>query len=763
MTATRESDLETLEHSVDEHLAAGGGHLEADIDLAGGLPPVEEPPSTDLRVAIAVAFPVIATAVMVGGIFSGTSPRVYAAIAGLLGVGLAVVASRIARPAVAYLVIMGGLFAIGVLLVIPSGLDNVTGVARLASDSARSGNVLRPPVALNPGWQAIIGWLMGVVGFAAGWVAVAIERPPMALLVPMPIAAIAGISVPKTAQITSGVVVLVLFALGLGILSSVPTGDAEGERPPLSYELRRALRALPLIAVITGLLVLLAQADILFPRPLIDPTQQPQKPKTVPLSDVEDRVLFEVESVATGPWRIGSLDVYDAKDSSWRLPAFGENKLKDVPRDGIVDSDLAPGIRATFTVAGLGGAVLPSLPNTVGVVAEGPKLAYDERNGNLRLAQGQVQAGLRYTAVAATLPSEDDLRVDDKAIPPNILRFTRIPAPPQAIASLLSEAKAKGNKWDEFNFLRNYVLDNVTAVGAGQPVNVSPDKVADMLTGSKEGSPFEIVAAQAMLARWANLPSRIGYGFDGGEPVGGRLQVRPGNGASFVEVYFPGYKWLPIIGVPKKAKPSVGNKAGQQKLDANIVPSDDVAIELFVPVLVAPASVFTKSLQRFVLIAVPVIALIFLLYALYPALRKALLRSRRRSHAAELGPRAQLALAYSEWRDAATDLGYRHSSDTPIMFLDRFVDDPAHTELAWLVTRALWGDLQDNITPDVAAAADELSRSMRRRLAAAHPATVRFVAMVSRLSIKDPYAPDLNDLLKKEQPRDVPELAHASA
>ena len=41
----------------------------------------------------------------------------------------------------------------------------------------------------------------------------------------------------------------------------------------------------------------LAQAHILFPRPLVDPTQQPQKPKSVPLSDVQDRVLFEVESV----------------------------------------------------------------------------------------------------------------------------------------------------------------------------------------------------------------------------------------------------------------------------------------------------------------------------------------------------------------------------------------------------------------------------------------------------------------------------------
>jgi hypothetical protein len=227
--------------------------------------------------------------------------------------------------------------------------------------------------------------------------------------------------------------------------------------------------------------------------------------------------------------------------------------------------------------------------------------------------------------------------------------------------------------------------------------------------------------------------------------------VRPANGASFVEVYFPGYKWLPIIGVPKKAKPTVGTKSGQQKQDPNIVPSDDVGIELFLPVLTAPPSVFTKQIQRVVLIALPVILLILLVFLFFPAVRKTYIRGRRRNAAYDAGPRAQLALAYAEWRDLATDYGYRYTSDTPIMFLDRFVDDPDHTELAWLVTRALWGDLQDDITPDRVAAAEELSRSLRRRLAQAHPGTVRFVSFISRLSLRDPYAPDLHEALKKEQ------------
>jgi hypothetical protein len=95
----------------------------------------------------------------------------------------------------------------------------------------------------------------------------------------------------------------------------------------------------------------------------------------------------------------------------------------------------------------------------------------------------------------------------------------------------------------------------------------------------------------------------------------------------------------------------------------------------------------------------------------------------------------------------ATDFGFSYPSDTPLMYLERFIDDDEHIELAWLVTRVLWGDLQDDASLQLAVAAEELSRSLRRRIGSAQPATVRFVASVSRLSLRNPFAPDLNAAL----------------
>ena len=773
-----DDELLNLEHRLDENLGTEAGHLEADIDAAAeGL--VEAPLDSEAfpanRIALALALPVIGAAVMVGGVFEGVGSRVWAGVGGLLGVALALLARRIRRPGIANLVIIGGLFAIGLIVVIPTGLDNVAKARELAQQAAASGDVLRPPVRFTPGWQAIVGWLMGIVGFTAVWVGTVIRKPQIAMLVPLPIAAVAGISVPDDYQVASGIVVLVLFAVSLGLLSSARQYE-EGARPPLSYELRKFAKSLPLIGGITVALIVASQSSFLFPEPTINPAEEPQKPKTVPLDEVEDRVLFEVgpaegdtELTVGGPFRLGTLDVYDGSD--WRLPAFNDQSLDDVDDTGIVDevAFTRRGVRAEFKVQGLGGAALPGLPGLAGVVAKGPTLAYDLRTGGLRVAAGQAIPGLRYTVVSASLPKIEELQEVKNPIPDSIKPFLDIPAPPPAVQSLINETTAKNsNTWDRYIYLHQYVLENITATGAGIPVSVTPERAQEILGDTLEATPFEIVALDAMLARWLGVPSRIGYGFDCGTGGGAclnqstkRLEVRPKHGASFPEVYFPfddktdaasGAEWLPVIGKPQKAKPTVGNDPGQQQFDPSILPSNDIAASIYLPELLPPASTTTENVKR-ALIAIGIAALLLgSLYVAFPAIRKALVRSRRRTAAREAGPRARVALAYAEWRDFATDFGFRFPTDTPLMFLDRFIDDAEHAELAWLTTRALWGDLQDQITPDLAGAAEELSRALRRRLSSSQPGTMRFVAAVSRLSLKHPYAPD-TDLTRRGRRR----------
>ena len=88
--ATTESDLKALEEDVLERLGADAGNVEADIEDAASAPDDAEPTEQGItRIAIAMAFPVIGTAIMAGGVFDGVGPRIYGAVAGLLGIALA--------------------------------------------------------------------------------------------------------------------------------------------------------------------------------------------------------------------------------------------------------------------------------------------------------------------------------------------------------------------------------------------------------------------------------------------------------------------------------------------------------------------------------------------------------------------------------------------------------------------------------------------------------------------------------------------------
>ncbi len=765
----RTDELGRVEERALDHLAEASGHVEQDIDAAidhpAGPIDVDEIPAS--RLAVALLFPLLGAAVMTGGVFSGVSPRFVAGLAGVLGMALALLARRIARPAVSNVVIVLGIFLIGLVVIGLSGIGNIANARSLAQRAASSGDVLRPPVDFNAGWYAIVGWLMGIVGFAATWIATVVRRQNLALLVPLPFAAIAGISVPEREQVPSGIAVLVLFAIGLGLMSSLSSFEGS-QHPPLSYELRKMARSVPVIGLITVALVALAQTSFLFPAPRIDPAEEPQKPRTVPLQDVEDRVLFEVRDPGggdpvSGPFRLGTLDVYDGTD--WRLPAFSENELEDVPSNGHVDDELfeTRDTQARFRIQGLGGTVLPGLPNTVGINARGPQLAYDSRSGNIRVASGQIKVGLTYDVAAAARFTEEELRAKTGLVPPEIERFIEIAPPPPAVQTLVDDAAQKfDNGFDRFNFLRNHVLDEVTATGLGTPVSITPARAQEILGDTLEATPFEIVALQAMLGRWAGLPTRIGYGFDCGgarcDLSGNALEIRPQHGAAFPEVYFPGAKWVPVIGQPRKAKPTVGSDPNLQRTDPSILPSNDIAVRILLPTLVPPPSTLADQIRLDLLLALIVGSLGGLTYVFFPAARKTLLRARRRTAAREAGAAPRVALAYAEWRDYATDYGYCHPTDTPLMFLDRFVDDAEHTELAWLTTRALWGDLREGCDDDLASAAEELSRALRRRLAQAQPTTLRFVAAISRLSLRKPFAP-ATDLTRGRVPDDAGEPA----
>jgi hypothetical protein len=695
--------------------------------------------SDALRPLLVAGLATLGAGLMTGGIFGSWTARGLATISVLVGVGWAFLAYRSRLRLALQAGVVPVAFVLGTVALLPTK-EGPTGVLGLMTDAVSAGRLLRPPVPFDAGWRPIITVVFVVTGFGAAWLALALKRPQMGLLLPVPILLLTGISQPAEGQLLGAILGFMPVLLALGVLFGGDrdrTSDLSG-----AFELKRLLRAVPMAVGALVLLFLLSQTSFLFPDSVYDPTDKPQKPKAIPLGQVQDRVLFEVKGDITGPWRVGVFDVYDGQ--AWRIPPFDKGRFQNVPGDGLLDDTRPASAEVTFTIRDLGNSsVLPGVSDPVHVGISGVDVLYDPRTGGVRMAKGRIPAGLEYTeSLGVTLTPEQlrqygpdrDAGADQTSVPPA----------PANVQALLDQAP--GNPWDRLEVLRKKLNQDVVAVGAGDPSKAVPvSKVDDLLFGSKEGSPYEIVAAEALLARWAGWPARVGFGFDKFNDEAGIKTVRPKNGSSWLEIDVEGAGWTPVIGAPPKAKSSLDTDPNA-RFDETIVPSDDVAVELLVPVKVENLRLLYERIRAIVLASLPVLAALLAVYVSLPAIRRAVRRRKRHRWAAAMGPRAAIAVEYAELRDALYDLNVGDPFDTPLEYLQRCAADEEHEELAWLVTRATYGDLAFSVTAEHADIAAELAHSVRRRIFAAQPFQSRVLAWLSRESLRRPFTTEVPNI-----------------
>ena len=718
-------------------------------ELTRPQPPVATPPPDEVivdpndavgpglvRTLGAAALTSAAAGAMAGGVFGSVTARILAAGFALFGVGWAALTLRARRRAVILqaLVLPMAIF-IGAVTLIPGSSDPGQ-MGELVREAVSAGRLLRPPAPFDPGWRPILVVLFTMLGFASAWVATGLRRPKIGLALPLPILGLTAISQPAEGEFIAGLLAFVPLLGALALLF----GGGRGSVTELSsqFEVKRAIRGVIFLALVVGAVVLLNRSDALFPQPVYNPAEKPRKPKPIPLGQVRDRVLFEIEGELTGPWRTGALDVYDG--SAWRLPPFDTTRFEPLPSDGQIDPSRTGDVSVTFTIRDLGNtATLPGVATPTQITnistPEEIDLVFDPRTDLFRLPTGRIPAGLVYELSLPAYPDADQLR---GAVAPSDVNpdHTFVPDPPPQVAGLIDQAPS--DPWDRLDFLRGRLNDVVIAAGAGVPTDVPVSKVEDLLFGSNEGSPFEIVASEALLARWAGVPSRIGFGFDGLLEEDGKQVVRPKLASNWLEVYFEGYGWVPIIGAPKQAKATLDTDPNA-RFDPTIEPSDDIAVEVFIPIELENIRLLYERIRDRILQALPWLLGVMALYLSLPALRRAWRRRKRRGWAEAIDPRAQVAVEYTEFRDQATDLGVGDPLLTPLEYLDVVAEDAEHEEFAWLVSRAMYGDLRKTVSASDAEAAREMSASLRRRMFRAQPFQTRVLAVLSRASLKEPY------------------------
>lgn len=713
--------------------------------------PTPEPTGPTAPAGLICASALLATAAfgwVAGSVFDGWLPRLVGLLGAVLGVGVAYASTRVRNPS---LVQYGGAalaVVAGALLVVPF-TDGGSSLPTLVSEAIRSGGLGQPPVAFDPGWRFLLLVTVALLGEACAGLALSLDKPRATALLALPFVVGGALLQPAETEVVATLVALLLLIGSLAIsfgadLAADGAGDGR-------FELRRLARGAGALVLLGGLLFGTAQIGFLFPPPtaqdVVPPMRPPQAPPTT------DRVLFTVSADRPTTWRLGTLDVYDTELGAWLTPPLDVSSL--VPVDGEIPSaegDLRgplseDTLTATIEVGDLPGKALPGLANPL-AVRGGPEVEYDPRTQALRTAGLRPERGTSYEVVAAAPPNGQTLSAAGPP-PEQVLPFLDAPSPPPEIAALLTEAPQ--NPFARLQFIRRAYYANVIAAGAGNPVDVPPSRVVEILQG-QEASPYEITAAEALLARWAGVPARIGYGWYGGEEAGaGAWEVRPKHGATWLEAYFQGSGWVPIVGTPPQARASTA--AGARNDDPSVRPTDELALVVYVPVELTSVQLAYTVVRYYLLRALPFLLLVGLLAAFYPAAVKALRRTARRRAAARLGPRARIAAAYAELRDSLTDLNVAGPAVTPLELLDRVEPDPEHRELAWLVTRALWGDLTRDVRPGDVEAAEAMSRSVARRLRSAQSGLARMAALASRASLSNPWTTELPTLWKPRRSR----------
>jgi hypothetical protein len=738
-----------LDERVDD--LAVPGEDEAPLVPSGVETPAETgddgPLASPLPTSAAAFLAVAAAGWMVAGVFDGSFARVLALLGALLGVGAVALSYRTKSVAtVQYLAVpvavaVGAAFA----LVAAKGASLPTVIV----EAVRGGGIAQPPMPLDPGWRFIIIVVMAVIGAAAASLAIGHNRPKLGIVVPAPLLFGAALLQPPGRTLTSSAVALVMFVASFAVSFGVDLGQQGATSG--SFEARRIGRGAGLLALLVVVVIGLSQLGFLFPVPNNDQVIPPKRPETPPAAP--DRVLFKVKLTRQVPLRLGVLDVY--RDNAWMTPPYSTARLHKIPLAGDITGGSRPGelpavpaqpasagpkLHAQFTINDIGGHVVPDIANPLVVRHGKTDLRYDPRTQALRLPATRATAGLTYEVTTNPLPTAKELSAAGP-VPAALREYLIAPNPPPAVADLLAVAP-KTNAFDRLQFLRNTYYQRVIAAGPGKPVDVPASRVAAMLDG-KAASPFEITAGEALIARWAGVPARIGYGYYGGDRSGNsdEWSVRPRHGSTWLEAYFDGYGWVPIVGTPPRAQSSL--RPGDKNKDPAIRPTDELALLVYVPIKQHTFQQLYVIVRYWVGHGLPLVVGLLLLWGFYPGLFKLARRTKRRRWAAEHGLPARVAVSYAELRDSANDLNLGDPSLTPLEFLSVIAPDPEHVQLAWLVTRSLWGDLQRDLRPEDADAAEVMAESVLRRVRRANPAVNRLVAVGSRVSLRDPYSEEL--------------------
>lgn len=286
-------------------------------------------------------------------------------------------------------------------------------------------------------------------------------------------------------------------------------------------------------------------------------------------------LVMRVRSQAELFWRVMSYDEYTGK--GWRISRNAPNQIRTIKRQAfnyefylpptfgtLVRPDTTQEVIQTYTI------VAPNFPNLLPAGNAAYRLFFPsdeidiDSEGNLR-SPGLLPIDLTYTVISsvplrdqtalgnASLDYPDKVRSQYLKLPENLSPKVR-----ERTLEIINDAKnVVGNKRLELDnpYLKALYLTQTLKRPPFQLLEPKLDPKRDLVTQFIEnggGLESHFVTTLTVMLRSIGIPARYAVGFAPGKfnPFTGYYEVQNIDAMSIVEVYFPGFGWIPFDPVP---------------------------------------------------------------------------------------------------------------------------------------------------------------------------------------------------------------------
>jgi transglutaminase-like putative cysteine protease len=529
---------------------------------------------TDRRVLLAALFGLGAvTGASFGRVFTGTSPAVRLAAAGVLAVGMAALLAR-RHLGLSLLASAGALVVALGILVFPrttwAGLPTDDTIRAILRAMERVGERASAEVAPAPAFGSLMtASMIAVWASAAAAHALAVRSHSVVLpLLPSAVLlAFAGVVTdegPRPGYVVAFLIVAFAMLFGGALVRLRSWGPALGGRFGTGEGARWArwlgLAALGAALVVPGVLPGLEGGAVLrLDRPAARVTISPIVDIRPSLLQRPPGDLFTVQTDTSAYWRLVTLDRFNGRVWTSSDVSARDGEVVEGPLDVLAGTPSPEGVRIeqTIEIGELSSAWLPAAYRPVTVAMEGLSARWDPVS-DILATDDAPEPDFRYR-VTSIVPEPSPERLDglDPRDGTEGTRLTALPAgtPPRvfAIAADLSEGAATPFRklLAIQEHLRLFTYDERAPAGHGI------DDLLFFLEESRRGYCEQFAGTMAVLARALGYPARVAVGFQPGDPDRtGRYRVTTGDVHAWPEVWFPEYGWMAFEPTPTRTNPT---------------------------------------------------------------------------------------------------------------------------------------------------------------------------------------------------------------